>query len=436
MGDVEVSRTEGASRRSARRSRRAGMGAVTLVLVLVAAACAKGTHADATTTVVTTPPTGAGPGLTATTITIGNVATVGGLVPGLFEGARYGVEAYADYVNSTGGVDGRKLVVAAGDDALSCTQNKTVTLSQQPGVVALVGGFSLFDYCGSSALPTTVPVIGVSTDTALNAQPNFFSPQPIHHGWITGPLVWFKQHYPQAVLHVGALVAGVAPAPASWAAEQAAMRSLGYHISVVDNYEPLTTQFTADVVGMEQAGVQMVVLDQTDVAAVARFVDAMQAQGFHPAVVTSSGTAYDATFVQQAGESAAETVTSAQTQALYLGGDAAIIPAVKTFDHWYSVAFPGHQPDIYALYAWASAELFVQAVRNAGPHLDRQTILAALARISSFDADGLLATSDPAAKTPPTCFLLARVVKGQWQRFDDPATGFDCSGKYFLAPGS
>lgn len=424
--------------RASLRSRRGARAAAALLAGgLLAAGCAQGSHPGSapSTTTGTTTATGGGPGISATSITIGNVSTVGGLVPGLFEGARYGVEAYADYVDSTGGVDGRKLVVDTGDDALSCQQNQQVTTGMEADVVAYVGSFSLYDYCGADALPKTIPYVGVSTDTQLNAAPNFFSPQPIRHGESTGPLLWYKTHYPTAILHVGALVAGIAPAPAAWSAEEAAMQSLGYHVAVVDTYEPLTTQFTADVVQMQQAGVQMVVLDQADVATIARFVDAMQQQGYHPQVVTTSGTAYTSTFVQQAGASAAETVTSAQLQSLYLGQDAASIPAVATFDHWYGVAFPGHQPDIYALYGWASAELFVQAVKAAGAHLDQAAILAALGRITSFDADGLLPDADPAAKKPPTCFLVARVVSGQWQRVE-PASGFDCSGGYFTAPGS
>jgi branched-chain amino acid transport system substrate-binding protein len=435
VGEPQLSRAVGARHRLR-------LTAVLAGAALLAAACGAGTHPGAASTSssspsgsTSSPPSGSGPGITASTITIGNVATVGGLVPGLFEGARYGVEAYADYLNSTGGVDGRKLEVDAGDDALSCTQNKSVTEGMEGSVVAFVGGFSLYDSCGDLALPATVPVVAVSPDVPLNEAPNFFSPQPILHGIATGPLLYYKQHYPQAVLHVGALVAGLAPAPDAWAAEEAGMESLGYHISVVDQYEPLTTQFTADVVQMQQAGVQMVVLDQADVASIARFVDAMQVQGFHPTIVTSAGPAYASTFVQQAGTQAASLVTIAQTDALYLGQDASAVPAVATFDHWYGVAFPGHQPDLYALYGWASAALFVQAVKGAGANLSQAGILAALGKITSFDAGGLMAASDPAGKQPPTCFVLAHPVNGQWQRIE-PSSGFDCSGSYFKAPGS
>ena len=51
---------------------------------------------------------------------LGNVST---LEFGLFKGAAVGTEAYADYVNALGGIDGRKLVVDSSDDRLRrCAQ--------------------------------------------------------------------------------------------------------------------------------------------------------------------------------------------------------------------------------------------------------------------------------------------------------------------------
>ena len=47
-------------------------------------------------------------GVTSNSVQIGNVST---LSLGLFKGAQVGTQAYVDYVNSTGGVNGRKLVV-------------------------------------------------------------------------------------------------------------------------------------------------------------------------------------------------------------------------------------------------------------------------------------------------------------------------------------
>ena len=46
-------------------------------------------------------------------MSVGNVST---LLAGIFKGAAVGTEAYADYVNSTGGINGRKILVDSSDD--------------------------------------------------------------------------------------------------------------------------------------------------------------------------------------------------------------------------------------------------------------------------------------------------------------------------------
>ena len=55
------------------------------------------------------------------------VANVSTLSLGLFKGAQVGTQAYVDYVNSTGGVNGRKLVLNGADDGFTGAGNKQAT---------------------------------------------------------------------------------------------------------------------------------------------------------------------------------------------------------------------------------------------------------------------------------------------------------------------
>jgi len=57
-----------------------------------------------------------------------------GSVPGLFQGAPYGVEAYFDYINSKGGVNGRQLKVDSYDDAFSGQSNESETTTRGQGL--------------------------------------------------------------------------------------------------------------------------------------------------------------------------------------------------------------------------------------------------------------------------------------------------------------
>ena len=46
-----------------------------------------------------------------------------------------------------------------------------------------------------------------------------------------------------------------------------------------------------------------------------------------------------------------------------MGQDAKVVPAVATFDKWAKKVDPQTQLDLYTLYGWINAELFVQALK-------------------------------------------------------------------------
>ena len=76
-------------------------------------------------------------GVTSSTIHVANIST---LTPGgLFKGADVGAQAYFDYVNSTGGVNGRKIVVDSGDDQNQGAVNLQLTQSAINNDLAIVG---------------------------------------------------------------------------------------------------------------------------------------------------------------------------------------------------------------------------------------------------------------------------------------------------------
>ncbi|HUA93964.1 MAG TPA: ABC transporter substrate-binding protein, partial [Acidimicrobiales bacterium] len=124
-----------------------------------------------------------------------------------------------------------------------------------------------------------------------------------------------------------------------------------------------------------------------------------------------------------------------QANALYLGQDSKSVPQVSDFLHWVNGLYPGFTPDLFTLYGWTSAELYVDALKKAGTDPTRASLLAALKGTTNFDASGMVAPANPAEHDPPSCWLLARVVNGKFQRYDMPSTGFRCDGTYEHASG-
>ena len=82
-------------------------------------------------------------GVTADAITVGNVSDLSGPVPGLFQGAVIGTQAYFAKVNAAGGVFGRKLKVRVGDGQLDCDQNRAQHRALKDRVFAFVGSWIL-----------------------------------------------------------------------------------------------------------------------------------------------------------------------------------------------------------------------------------------------------------------------------------------------------
>ncbi|MGA8370000.1 MAG: ABC transporter substrate-binding protein, partial [Acidimicrobiales bacterium] len=109
-----------------------------IALVMGASAIGAGTGGSVAASAAA-PPT---PGVTPTTVTVGSISDISAPVPGLFEGAKIGTEAYFAYINSQGGVNGRKLVLDARDSAFSSGTIANATQSIAKNEFAIVGGFS------------------------------------------------------------------------------------------------------------------------------------------------------------------------------------------------------------------------------------------------------------------------------------------------------
>src|SRR4029077_17156046 len=130
-------------------------------------------------------------------IDLGNISTQGGPVPGLFAGAYYGALAYASYINSLGGIYGRRLKVDTADDQLQALANKAETDPLLGKGLGFLGSFSLETDAGSPDIQAAgAPNVSYAIDQQTQAMSTNFSPQPLGNGWPLGPLTYYKQKIP------------------------------------------------------------------------------------------------------------------------------------------------------------------------------------------------------------------------------------------------
>jgi len=76
------------------------------------------------------------------------------------------------------------------------------------------------------------------------------------------------------------------------------------------------------------------------------------------------------------------------------------VPAVSQFLTWVKKANPSWTPDLYTLFGWTSAALFVQALQAAGPHPTRGAVLAPAEKVQPASTP---TGSSPRTTRPRSC---------------------------------
>lgn len=371
------------------------------------------------------------PGITPTTVTIGQVDDLSAPIPGLFKDAQVGTEAYIEYVNSTGGVNGRKLVLDAKDSAYDSNTAASATQTQAQQDFALVGGFSLVDAAEQPVIDSThIPTVAVGLSSALANDVNVWSavPSPTTEQYL-GYIKYFAQQFPQQVKSVGMLyTTASASSVASAQIFQAAAQANGWHFTYTRGFSATEFAYDADVLKMKNAGVKLFISFVTDTYG-ATIAKEFQQENFSPIHVEVGS--YGGKLVTNGGPAVNGMYLPLQTP-LFLGEDAGVVPEVALFDKWHNQVDSSSPMALWGADGWMSAALFVQALRSAGPNPTRASLAAALDKVTNFTADGLLSGSNPAAAIPPSCFVLAQVQNGVIKRIPPtPSAGFICNNAGF-----
>ena len=375
-------------------------------------------------------------GLTATTMTLGTIATLSGPISGLFDGAVHGVESFANYVNHVnGGICGRQVKFQVADDGANCTQNQNATTTLVGKAFAQAGSFALYDGCGASVIRAHPDFadVHVALDSAAQLPSNHFDVSAKEPGFATGMFRYYRQKYGAKLDRVGTIVENIPSAIANQKNMVHAAESEGWHFVDSILEQPTNSSFQGDFVKLCQQEHIQVFFELTEPAGNAATMLQNEYQAGCPAsLINIFPIAYDQAFLADyAGpKSRLEGLQGWSEYALFFNKDeAANIPEVKLLQDWYQRTYPGVPINLYSLFAWASSRLFEKAANSVEGPLNRKSLLAALRRIRSFDDGGLMAPSDPSSGGPH-CYVLFQYRNGGFERVDDPKAGFRCDGKF------
>jgi ABC-type branched-subunit amino acid transport system substrate-binding protein len=454
-------------RRFPARTRLAGLVAGLAVAVLLAAGCssagssssapaattsAAGTSASGTTSAA---PLGkAAPasdvGITATTIKVGLIADVDNPVaPGIFQKSVNAVKAWADIVNSSGGLAGRKVVVDFCDSKLDPNATTNCVIKACQNDFALVGtsanaleDLSDIDGCKNAAGKAVgIPDLAAFAFLPLACDPDTYlatglgtycataKDNPQTYTVPVGDYRYFTSQ--DKGLHGIWLYDSDVPTfkitaiPAFQAGSSLGIKKDGQGYYPVSGEMPQSalTPFTQVL----KASGSTFAYDDTTSANMVLLRREAQLQGINSVKIWECNSGcYDPAFTQQGGSVVNGTYASL-FELPYLSDYQDNPTLAKLITQLGGVNNFSNN----ALNSYVMALLFQDAVQKAvanGGTLTRASLFTALNNEHSFNADGIIGTTDIGKHIPSDCDVVAQLQNGVWQRVYPAKAGtFDCN---------
>jgi ABC-type branched-subunit amino acid transport system substrate-binding protein len=448
--------------------RLAGLVAVLAAAVLLAAGCSSagssssapaaatsasaGTSASGTTSAAPLGKAAAANdvGITATTIKIGLIADVDTPVaPGLFQKSVNAVDAWADIVNSSGGLAGRKVVVDFCDSKLDPNATANCVIKACQNDFALVGtsanaleDLSDIDGCKNAAgkaigIPDLAafafPPLSCDPDTYLAAGLSTYCAtakgKPQTYTVPVGDARYFTSQ--DKGLHGIWLYDSDVPTfkitqtPEFQADSNLGIKRDGEGYYAVSGEVPQSAMTPYTQV-LKASGSTFAYDDSTTANMVLLRREA-QLQGVNSVKIWECNSGcYDPTFYQQGGSAVNGTYVDL-LELPYLS-DYQDNPSL---DKLITQLGGVNNFNNNALGSYIMALLFQDAVQKAvanGGTLTRASLFTALNNEHSFNADGIIGTTDIGKHTPSDCDVVAQLQNGVWQRVYPAKAGtFDCN---------
>ncbi len=389
-------------------------------------------------------------GVTPTEIRIAVVADVDNpFAPGLFQGAVDSVNGAAKYINANGGIGGRKLKVDFIDSHLNAneTRNAIITACQQD--FALVGTEALFlsnmddainckDINGqATGLPdlaaiatgipeTCAPVTYTPTGPQLLCDTKDQHPQTYQGN--DGDSTWFKKNKSKKIGGAFVLPNDTPDANRGDAVQQAIWQQNGAKVqqSVTASGRDPQSVYTPVVQGMKNDNSNLG-WNGLAFANVVQFRQEAQLQGLtSPDIIWECTTAcYDQKYIDTGGDAVNNTYISM-----------AFLPFTETSNKGVAnyVKYTGKDKvSGLGVYGWAAGLELQQALQSVvkakgNNGITRANLLDSLKNLTSFNAGGLVGTSNVGGKVTTSCFVLEQVQNGKFVRVFPKKQGtFDCT---------
>ena len=371
------------------------------------------------------------PGVTSSTIRLGGTAPLTGSQSAYAAVAR-GAKAYFDYVDSKGGVNGRRIDYTVLDDRSDPTLTAQLTkrLVEKDGVFAVFNTFgtdqnlAVRDYLNQKKVPQLFAASGA---TALGSDSTQYPytiglrPTFTAEAWVLGQYLARTQ---------GAARVGVLYENSSAGQEllgglrRGVLRSKVKLVST-QGYEVGATDVQAQVARLRVSGANVfaVLASPKQAAEALKYANRL---GWKPKLTIASSAASSATLVGPASEKGANRVVKGMVSIAYLKDPTdprwTKDSSLKLYRKVLARYAPGADPDdVYHVYGMAAAWTVVEAIRRAGSDLTRDRLVQIVGSLNlqgnPFLQPGISLRTGPGDHFPIDQMLLQRWQKNGWRSF-------------------
>ena len=378
------------------------------------------------------------PGVTDTEILLGSHFALSQNPAAAYAVIMDGMRAYFDYINSQGGVYGRKIKLLVGDDHYNPADTLEVVrkLVEQDHVFAMIGCLgesthtTVWKYLEEQGIPDLFQSSGIVkwTDPVVKSR---FGGNPDYHseGKMLGQYI--AQHYDGKKL--GLLVQNDEFGVDGEAGIRMGLEGSDVQIVARETYESTQWDVTAQTQRLKNANPDVVAAYAIPPPAASMVKVAREVLNWDvPFVVT--GVNVSEIFAQLAGAQNAEGMVSVVFgKQVYQTDDPGVqlhLQIMKDFGQ-------GVPPQNYTLYGQAMAEIMVKGLQNAGPNLTRESLENGLEAIRDWCCTACMVpiNMSPTDHRPMEMEFYITMHNGNWIPFGDPVSFESTPGKVIACKG-
>ena len=405
-----------------------------------------GEEKEVSKTPVSTQPAGAetpsaqkAPGVTDTEVVIGANFPMSQTPAAGYAVIADGMRAYFDYINSQGGVYGRKITFLARDDHYNPADGVEVVrkLVEQDQVFAIVGGLgdptqlAVIDYLEQNGVPDlfvgggvvkfTEPVV----KTRIGMTTDYGTEMKIMAEYI-------KKNY--GGKRMGIVYQSDTAGTSGMEMLTEALKDSDIQIVSKQAYDWGQFDLTTQMQRLKGDNPDFVSLMANPGAAASAIKVAREVLSWDVPLITSAVSAVELT-IDLAGAKNAEGLVSLTTGKMISEADD---PGVQRHIEIMKQFAPNVTPVSMTQYGMTVAELFVQALKNAGPNLTRESIVEGAESIRDYCCLACLAPVNlsPTDHRVSETMWFERVENGKWVRFGDPVSYESTPGKVVACKGA